>query len=420
MNALVAFVFSVATATEVDPTASPSPSDPPAEPPPRRPNPMWVVMPAVGYDSDDGLGFGARLELDWYQPGYDPYQLALVIHGYASTHGYHHHRVRFDAPGLGKHGRARLAGHFAFRQWLNDGYWGLGNTTTVDRATLGTTDEALAKRYRYTLVQPFGRLTLREEMGGPWAWFVFLSGRYSEVRTYEGSLLAEELPFGMEGGPSVQVGAGLLYDTREPELTPDRGVLVEWAGRVTPPLPGVPGQWVAAFASVRGFVGMGPGVVFGSRLMGEYAWGEIPFYDYITWGGLVPTVGFGGSETLRGVSFGRWRGPGKLLSNSELRVDVGTHTFLRREIRWQAVPFLDLGTIFGGVDADGDGEVDVVDDSGHFPVHPGLGFGLHPIVEKTFAGRFDAAMGMEMVREPDGTVVYEPNAGFYVVFERVF
>ncbi len=381
----------------------------PAIPPERpRPNPMWVVMPAIGYDSDDGLGFGARLELDWYKDGYDPYQAALVVHGYASSNGYHHHRVRFDLPGLGREGGARLSGHFAFRQWLNDGYWGIGNGTTVARAAVDGADGALEKRYRYTLVQPFGRLTLRTAIGGPWAWFAFFSGRYSEVRAYEGSLLAEEQPFGMDGGPAIQGGAGLLYDTREPELTPDKGVLVELAARATPPLPGVPGQWVAAFASVRGFVPLGASVVFGSRLMAEHMWGDIPFFDYITWGGLVPTVGFGGSETLRGVSFGRWRGPGKVLSNSELRVDIGTHTILRRQVRWQAVPFVDLGAVYGN-DADAD-----------FPVHPGVGFGLHPIIEKTFAGRFDAAMGMELVEEGDGSVTYEPNFGFYVVFERVF
>ncbi len=379
-----------------------------AEEPAPRPNPMWVAMPAMGFDTDDGLGFGARLELDWYKPGYEPYQAALVVHGYASTNGYHHHRLRFDTPGLGKEGKTRLFGHFAYRQWLNDGYWGIGNGTTVERATVGTDDEILRKRYRYTLVQPFARLTMRESLGGPWAWFAFLSGRYSKVDTYEGSLLQEEQPLGMAGGPAVQVGAGFLYDTREPELTPDTGVLVELAARAMPPWPGFQGQWVAGFVSLRGFTTLGPGVVFGSRLMGEYMWGDIPFYDYITWGGLVPTIGMGGSETIRGVNFGRWRAPGKALLNNELRIEAGTHTFLHREIRWQAVPFVDLGTVFGaGAGAD-------------FPFHPGVGFGMHPIVEKTFAGRFDFAVGMEMVEEDDGSVTYEPNLGGYVVFEHVF
>jgi hemolysin activation/secretion protein len=116
----------------------------------------------------------------------------------------------------------------------------------------------------------------------------------------------------------------------------------------------------------------------------------------------------GGSETIRGTNFGRWRGPGKALWNTELRVDIGTHQAFHREVRWQAVPFVDAGMVWGA-GPDGD-----------FPLHPGVGFGFHPIVEKTFAGRFDAAMGMETVQEEGGSIVWEPNFGGYVVFEHIF
>jgi outer membrane protein assembly factor BamA len=366
-------------------------------------------MPAMGFDTDDGFGLGARLELDWYKEHYDPYSAALVIHGYASTNGYHHHRVRFDLPGLGKRHNLRLFGHFAYRQWLNDGYWGVGNGTVVERRyTDLPSDDPDYRHYRYTLIQPFGRLTLRAEIGGPWAAFAFYGARWSRVEADAGSLLAVEQPIGMDGGFGMQIGGGLLYDTREPELTPDSGMLIELAARAAPPLPGAEGQWWAPFASIRGFRTLGPGVVLGSRLMGEYMVGEVPFYDLITWGGLVPYVGMGGSETIRGTNFGRWRAPGKALWNTELRVDIGTHQAFHREVRWQAVPFFDAGMLWGA-GPDGD-----------FPFHPGVGFGFHPIVEKTFAGRFDAAMGMETVREEDGDITWEPNFGGYVVFEHLF
>ena len=136
--------------------------------------------------------------------------------------------------------------------------------------------------------------------------------------------------------------------------------------------------------------------------------GEVPFYDLNTWGGLIPTMGFGGSDTLRGVNFGRWRDVNKAVWNNELRVDVFSHQVLKREIRWQLVPFFDLGMVWG------------TEPVGEFPVHPGVGLGIHPIVEGTFVGRFDLALGTETVREPDGTVTAETNFGVYVVFEHMF
>ena len=368
----------------------------------------WVAIPNFGYDVDDGFGAGARAELDWYKPGYDPYQLAFVAQAFATTNGYHHHRIRFDAPGLGTQHKLRLSGHFAYRQWLNDGYWGMGNATTLERAAVDSTEAPGTQRYRYTLVQPFGRLTLRGEIGGPWAWFGFLAGRWSHIETYAGSVLEAEQPLGMEGGFGVQPGLGLLYDTREPELTPDGGVLVELAVRGMPKLPGAEANWIAAFASVRAFWTLAPGAVLGTRITGEAMFGDVPFYDLNTWGGLIPTMGFGGSDTLRGVNFGRWRDVNKAVWNNELRLDVFRHQVLKREIRWQLVPFFDLGMVWG------------TEPIGDFPVHPGVGLGIHPIVEGTFVGRFDFALGTETVREPDGTETAETNYGVYVVFEHMF
>jgi hypothetical protein len=362
----------------------------------------------VSYDVDDGFGAGARAELDWYKPGYDPYRLAFVAQAFVTTNGYHHHRVRFDAPGLGPAHNLRLTGHFAYRQWLNDGYWGMGNDTTVERATVSPTTEAEQKRYRYTLVQPFGRLTLRGELGGPWAWFGFLAARWTDVQTYPGSLLAEERPYGMAGGFGVQPGIGVVYDTREPELTPDRGVLVELSLRGMPKVAGTDGEWFAIFESVRAFWTLSPGTVLGSRVMAESTFGDVPFYDLNTWGGLTPTMGFGGSDTLRGVSFGRWRDRNKAVWNNELRIDVYTHTVLHREVRWQVVPTFDLGMVWGDAPL------------GAFPLHPGIGLGVHPIVEGTFVGRFDFAVGSDEVREADGTRTPVPNYGVYVVFDHMF
>lgn len=370
-----------------------------------------TVLPAAGYDPDDGFGLGLRAELDQLAPGYDPYRTAWMVQGYASVKGYHHHRFRFDATGLGPKHNFRLWGHFAYRQWGNDGYWGLGNSTAVDEGTLNAPLGSVEHDYyHYSLIQPFGRLTLLWDLAPHWGAYGFLSGRWTKVQAREGSLLAAEQPFGMAGGFGAQVGLGVQFDTRVPELTPDGGVMMELAGRYSPPLPDADGHFGGLFASARTYTALGPRVVFGSRLMVDLLWGDVPFYDMNTWGGIWPILGFGGSETLRGISFGRWRGPDKAIWNNELRIDVFEHTVLKKPLRWQLVPFTDYGLTWGA----GTGEDDLP------YVHPTVGLGIHPIYDTTTAGRFDFATGSEMVRADDGSVRYKATFSAYIVYDQMF
>ncbi|MBI3178279.1 MAG: hypothetical protein HYZ27_01380, partial [Deltaproteobacteria bacterium] len=186
------------------------------EPKPKR---RWMVLPNVAFDTDDGLGFGVRGELAVDEAGHEPYHTGWVVHAFASTRGYHHHRVRLDRVGFGPEDRLRLTVHLAWRQWLNDGYWGIGNQTAREREYVQDFDEddPRRKRYRYSLFQPFAHATLRARIDGPWQAYGALTAKYSIVETYPGSLLEAEHPFGLEGGVTVQLQGGLLYDSRRPE-----------------------------------------------------------------------------------------------------------------------------------------------------------------------------------------------------------
>jgi len=375
----------------------------------------WYAIPNVAFDTDDGMGFGARGEVAFDGPACTPYCSAWVLHLFATTRGYHHHRLRWDRTGLGPGGRLRLTAHLAWRQWLNDGYWGLGNGTARERAYVGSwdRDDPRRRRYRYTLLQPFLHLTLRALLGGPWSAFGSLNLKYSVVRTYDGSLLAEQRPYGMKGGLGALASAGVLYDTRQPELTPRRGVLAELSARGTPPLPEGAGAFGGAFASVRAFHALGDRVVLAWRLMAEQLWGQLPFYEMVHWGGSVPVAGVGGFETLRGVSFGRWRAPGKAIFNSELRVDVARHTLAGAPMRWQLVPYVDAGAVFGGDHGD---SLQVE----HSPIHPAAGLGVRAVYQEAFVGRVDTGFGLDPVVEPDGDVTPEATWGLYVVFDHTF
>lgn len=375
----------------------------------------FAAVPNAGYDSDDGLGFGARLEVTRVADGIDPYLASIVMQGYATLEGYQHYKARFDLPHLGQSGEWRLSGNLGYRRWENDGWWGLGNFSVRQTDTADNF-------HRYRLIQPYLRLTLSRTIAGPLSLFGAVEGKWSAVTAAEGTLLAEEQPFGMEGGWTVQGIAGLRVDVREPEVTPEAGGLFELAGRYAPPLPGRvdAGSFGGLIGSLRWFWTLAPErprprFAFGARVMAEYLAGEVPFYEMVQWSGWIPVSGMGGSDTLRGVSFGRLHGPGKAVLNTELRIDVLEHSLFRRPMRWQVVPFADSGLCFGVPEADRS----VQPPGGAWPVTHGVGAGVRAIFDTTLVGRVDVAAGWDRVQDGDD-IQRSPDLGIYLVFDHTF
>ena len=413
----------------------------------------WFILPNIAFDTDDGLGFGARAELRALAEGYDPYRAGFVLHAYVTLRGYHHHRFYVDLPGLGRSHRTRVRIRLAYRQWLNDGYWGMGDGTYREREYMGSfeKDDPRRQRYRYWLMQPYGFVGVRHDLGeSPFALYGSLTVQWTRVTAYEGSLLEEQQPYGMDGGLSTMLTAGVLLDTREPEAAPDKGLMIELAARFAPAFPGSAGAFGGPFASVRGYVGLGgcgqpwpgyvteaatrraakmeskgkdfrmpqdpfPGcrAVLALRLMAEWLVGDVPFYEMTRWGSSVPILGFGGYETLRGAPFGRWRAPGRAIGNVELRLDLVRHRLFGSPLRWQLVPFADVGAVWGAGEA-------ATASAPEMPLHPAVGVGLHLVWAQTFVGRVDLAVGPDPVREADGSVSQEPNVGLYLMFDQTY
>jgi hypothetical protein len=410
---LIAWVLATSAAWAQEP--EPADDEPTAEAPSKKERPLqWYIMPNVAFDTDDGLGFGGRLELNWGSDRADPYKASLVLQAYWTVRGYHHHRFRVDLVDLGAEGRFRLTTHLAFRAWMNDGYWGIGPGATVESEYAGTyeADDPRRKRYRYSLIQPFSHIVLRAKLQDPWLAYGALDVRWSWVRAYPGSLLEEQQPYGMEGGWTPQLALGILRDTRLPEVSPREGTLVEASMRAAPPMPGGAGAFVGFFGSLRWFESVGDRGVVAVRLMGEYLFGQVPFYEMVHWGGLEPIPGYGGASTLRGLKFGRFRGPGKALLNVEARIDSFTHNLLKKPVLWQTVPFLDVGTVFGA----GDQNPRLT----NLPFHPSVGLGLRPIWDEVFVGRIDLAVGANPVDYGGPTPKLEPYVGFYLMFEHLY
>ena len=409
---LLAWVLATAPAQGQEPEPTPDTAAPATS---EEAKPLqWYVMPNVAFDTDDGLGFGGRFELNWGGDRFDPYRAAVVLQAYWTVRGYHNHRFRFDVVDLGPKGRFRLTAHFAYRAWMNDGYWGIGPGAAIESGYDRTfdADDPRRKRYRYSLIQPFSHVVLRARLQGPWLAYGALDLKWSQVRTYADSLLLEEQPYGMDGGWTTQLALGVLRDTRKPEVSPREGTLLEASVRGAPPQPGGAGAFAGFFGAFRWYQAVGQRGVVAVRLMADVLIGQVPFYEMVQWGGLEPVAGYGGSGTLRGLPFGRFRGPGKALLNVEARIDAFEHRLLKAPLAWQVVPFGDVGTVFLT------GEENPR--PSNLPVHPSVGLGLRPIWDEVFVGRVDLALGVNPVETGGAVVEGRPYVGFYLMFEHLY
>jgi hypothetical protein len=362
--------------------------------------PRLTVLPNFGYTTDDGYGVGFYVELA-DRPSARARPRSLVVHTYLSSDGFQNQRLRFDVPGLGPAGRWRLAGLFAYRAWQHDAWFGLGPGTLRDPTLDPST-------YAYGLVQPFGHLALAGDLAPTLSVYTSADLRWTAVSAEAGSLLAADAPAGMDGGFALQLGAGLLVDTRDRVVEPRRGVLVELGGRVAidPTAPTHP--FGGPFGSARAFLGAGP-CVLAARLMGEHLFGDPPFYEMNAWGGFTPVLGLGGYETLRGLAYGRWHAPGKALLNTELRVDVARHPLAGGTLTWQLAPLVDAAALWGGGSQP----------EGVWPLHPTGGLGVRGVWSEGLVGRIDAAVGAEPVLV-DGAAAVAPSWGVYLAFAQMF
>jgi hypothetical protein len=93
------------------------------------------VLPAVSYDIDLGLGFGALVTLAKFHPDYQPFRWRLEILLNATVKNtpgvgvrlpFHEDYIKADFPGLWG-GRLRINTQLRFRRFTNQGWYGVGN-----------------------------------------------------------------------------------------------------------------------------------------------------------------------------------------------------------------------------------------------------------------------------------------------------
>jgi hypothetical protein len=371
---------------EVDPDAgSPMPIDipeevvpvgPPQAPPPHPARPVRkapekadyttrrfepAAFPLIGGDSDIGVEFGAVGTLSYFADGVKPYRWNMDLLGSLSVKegpsgaevAQQSYLWQIDVPGL-RNDRVRVNPEVSFNRTINEGYFGLGNASSGVAPAASSLNPG--RHYEFDEVVVQARSSAKVRIKGPVAAYFAAQYLYVAPSIYAGSVLAADslvrtptgapLVYGTTALSLPSFAMGSVYDSRDDEIFPRRGMLHEVGVRVEDGVPTSAGvRYIEAGAILRGYVPVGPAVLAG-RFVANFQFGNVPFYDLFQAGPFDQKEMPGGSAGVRGVPVGRYSGPIKMVANVELRGMLLNFSLLRQKFKLGGDVFFDTGRIW--------------------------------------------------------------------------
>ena len=317
----------------------------------------WEIsgVPALNFDADEGFGIGAALELYNYGSGVQPYRFTVQPTILLTTEGRRDLTVFFDAPALLSNGW-RMTAFAGIERQLAQPYYGVGNATEHDER-LEQAPNSYFYRYGRARLRAstdfqhrIGRWPVRLLLGAGAARSTFDITPYDSGTTLLATQTGGETP---PAGRTNYVRAGLLWDTRDQEIGPNRGTWAEALVQRVDRSVGATEDFTRWTATVRQYVPLSSRLVFAQRLIGQGIEGNPPFDELSTiQSSFKQQEGLGGSGSIRGIPKDRYIGKALFLSNSELRWRALDFALFGRQSFLALSGFADAGRVWtDGFDA---------------------------------------------------------------------
>lgn len=154
---------------------------------------------------------------------------------------------------------------------------------------------------------------------------------------------------GLAGGRVSILQQALLYDTRDFEPDPTRGVYFEVANEWSNATIGSEFAFDKLFTQVKAFrrLPVGPRTVLAARLGAGNIFGRrAPFFEYQDqWSPDGSVNALGGARSLRGYRANRFLGRAMWFGNAELRARLAEVSVGRQRFGLGVAPFVDAGTV---------------------------------------------------------------------------
>ncbi len=362
-------------------------------------------LPDLSSDPVAGFGYGARVNVIWNGArtsplfAYTPYRAKLRIGAYNTTAEQRELLLGLDVPFV-RGTRWRIKADAVAGTTPAKLYFGLTEATLGDlrlpsggattfatyadydkaRKTLRAGGTGEASQVTDALSNRFGEEELmlnlkadRARGAGRWRVLAGYEIQRLRYRTFAGrsadavdpmtgaeskapngiSLLARDasqgLAVGLDGGRVSLLQQALLYDTRDFEPDPTRGVYFELANEWSNPAIGSEFTFDKLFTQIKAFrrIAVGPRTVLAGRVGVGNIFGEnAPFFEFQDqWSPDGSVNALGGSRSLRGYRANRFLGRALWFANAEVRARLTEFTVGRQRFALGVAPFVDAGTV---------------------------------------------------------------------------
>jgi outer membrane protein assembly factor BamA len=357
----------------------------------------FTGLPLVNYDTNTGLGFGARAY--YYFDGersdprfaYTPYLYRVFLQAFATTGGYQFHWLDLDARNV-LESPFTLRGQLIYQVNTDQHYFGIGARSMgrlsfsgsaqsyrryddyqAALTALDANGQTRARYDSYQLRQPMLLLSLeRPLLRGLLRPMIGVGLSYSQIESYANERVSVEVDgqevratqgstrlsedcaaaviSGCDGGWNDYLRLGIAFDTRDFEPDPNRGVFIDLALDLGTRLLGSSYEWARLMLAPRAYFPLLPeltDLVLAARATLVVQSSDSPFFGM----NMIPYIedprqGLGGLRTLRGFKQDRFVGPVMTLFNAELRWTFLRTPALGQQFAWMVVPFIDLGAVY--------------------------------------------------------------------------
>ncbi|MCF8225773.1 MAG: hypothetical protein K9J30_07830 [Bacteroidales bacterium] len=402
-------------------------------------------VPVVAFDSDIGFKYGALVNLYDYGDGkrYPMYDHSIYLEWSRTTKGSGINQFTWDTDKLIPGIRSFLEVSYRTEQALD--FYGFNGAQALYNSDFetDTTLEDLRNSYYYRHSRKLLRINADFQgkiIGNKFRWLLGV-GYYDNVidsvdidAQNEGKtsyLLSRNSIYGLyvdekiipadqaNGGGHTLLKAGLVYDTRDNEPNPFKGIWTEMQLHYVPSFLSTTKYGYSRYALThRQYFTIIPdwmNVAYRLSFQGKLT-GEMPFYMMPYLFNTAPQMtsdGVGGSKTVRGILRNRLVGEGIAYGNLELRGKVVKFNFLNQNWYIALSAFLDAGMVTQKFEYPAtaaaltlpDSDVPVVDLNAKEVPHLGYGGGLHIVLNENFIVTVDFGFA---AKKADG------NTGLYI------
>lgn len=363
------------------------------------------VLPLVGGDTDIGLGVGAIGSIAVFDRSHRPYRWQLQFSAFVAT------KSDLTSPSYGDayalaifpqllDGRLRLELRPSFTRDTTLPYYGVGNRAPAPA-------QRVPQRDFYQRIHPAMAALSRWRLSSSWSVLLGAHYVYNETTLGPASTAAMDLatidPGAAQPHSLLKLQTGLVYDTRDDEISPSRGQFHQATLRVSPAMGDpFPYAYEQVDAMARFYVTLLPKrMVLALRGVFDLQIGDVPFYELARY---EDTSAIGGGMAIRGVPAYRYYGRIKAFGNVELRTKVTGFTWFGRQLQLGVASFVDAGRLWSGMTNPRPG----MEGTG-LGLHYGIGGGLRLRQGQAFVVRADVAWS------PDARPV-----GAYLVADEIF